>query len=205
MTLKLYFIPGRSWLPRWLLDEMGEPYELVTLDAQAGENRKPEFLAVNPLGKLPALVVDGRVMTETAAICLYLADLRPRLQLAPAADDPDRGRYLTLMVHASTALEPSVEDVLLKRQSDRLMVGWNPLPEELSFVEGQLGQGPYLFGDRFTAADVMIGGVLVWASQFPEVALPTSLKAYVDSLMARPALAALFAEAIEALNAGKSS
>ena len=84
MNLTLYFIPGRSWLPRWLLGEMGEPFELVTLDAEAGEHRKPPYLAVNPLGKLPALVVDGRVMTETAAICLFLADLRPRLHLAPA-------------------------------------------------------------------------------------------------------------------------
>ena len=84
MTLKLYFIPGRSWLPRWLLGEMGEPFELVELDFAAGETRKPAYLAVNPLGKLPALEADGQVITETAAICLYLADLRPKLGLAPS-------------------------------------------------------------------------------------------------------------------------
>ncbi|HEY0649433.1 glutathione S-transferase family protein [Phenylobacterium sp.] len=193
MNLTLYFIPGRSWLPRWLLGEMGEPFELVTLDAEAGEHRKPPYLAVNPLGKLPALVVDGRVMTETAAICLFLADLRPRLHLAPAIGDPDRGRYLSLMVHASTALEPSVSDVLLKRQSDRLMVGWNPLKDELAFVEGHLGRGPYLFGGRFTAADVMIGGVLIWASQL-QIKLTPALDGYVARLMSRPQLARLFAE-----------
>ena len=193
MTLTLYFIPGRSWLPRWLLGEMGEPFELVTLDAEAGEHRKPGYLAINPLGKLPALEADGRVMTETAAICLYLTDLRPRQQLAPPAGDPDRGRYLTLMVHASTALEPSVEDVLLKRQSDRLMVGWNPLKDELAFVEHHLGRGPYLFGERFTAADVMIGGVLIWASQL-NIKLTPALDGYVARLMSRPQLARLFAE-----------
>jgi len=192
MTLKLYFIPGRSWLPRWLLGEMGEPFELVELDFDKGETRKPEYLAINPLGKLPALDADGQVITETAAICLYLADLRPKLQLAPSVGDPDRGRYLALMVHASTALEPSVADVFLKRQSDRLMVGWVPLKDELPFVERHLGDGPYLFGDRFTAADVMVGGVLIWANQL-EVKLTPKLDAYVKRLMARPALAKLFA------------
>lgn len=192
MTLKLYFIPGRSWLPRWLLGEMGEPFELVELDFAAGETRKPAYLAVNPLGKLPALEADGQVITETAAICLYLADLRPKLGLAPSLGDPDRGRYLSLMVHASAALEPSVTDVFLKRQSDRLMVGWVPLKDELPFVERHLGDGPYLFGDRFTAADVMVGGVLVWATQL-EIQLTPKLDAYVQRLMKRPVLAKLFA------------
>ena len=192
MTLKLYFIPGRSWLPRWLLGEMGEPFELVELDFAAGETRKPAYLAVNPLGKLPALEADGQVITETAAICLYLADLRPKLGLAPSLGDPDRGRYLSLMVHASAALEPSVTDVFLKRQSDRLMVGWVPLKDELPFVERHLGDGPCLFGDRFTAADVMVGGVLVWATQL-EIQLTPKLDAYVQRLMKRPVLAKLFA------------
>ncbi len=107
--------------------------------------------------------------------------------------DPDRGRYLALMVHASTALEPSVTDVILKRTSDRLMVGWNPLPDELAFVEGHLGDGPWLFGDQFTAADIMVGGVLVWATG-QQVPLGDKLAAYVQRLMARPALAKLFAD-----------
>lgn len=193
MTLKLYFFPGRSWLPRWLLEEMGEPYELIELDGEAGENREAAYLTVNPLGKVPALDVDGRVMTETAAICLYLADLRPALKLAPAPTDPDRGRYLTLMVHASTAAEPSIIDVLLNRTSDRTMVGWNPLPDELAFIEGHLGDGPYLFGEQFTAADVMLGGVLVWASGM-KVEMPLKLTAYVQRLVARPVLSRMFRE-----------
>jgi glutathione S-transferase len=197
MTLKLYFIPGRSWLPRWLLGELGEPFELIVLDEAKKEHKQPAYLAVNPLGKLPALEHDGRVVTETAAICLYLADLRPKHGLAPSLGDPDRGRYLTLMVHASTALEPAIEDVLLKRQSEPQMVGWSPVKDEFAFVEGHLGDGPFLFGDRFTAADVMIGGVLIWASQL-ETKLPPKLDAYAKRLMRRPALAKLFAEAAKA-------
>lgn len=193
MTLKLYFFPGRSWLPRWLLEEMGEPYELIELDGEAEEHRKAAYLAVNPLGKVPALDVDGRVMTETAAICIYLADLRPEKKLAPAATDPDRGRYLTLMVHASAAAEPAVIDSLLERESDRLMVGWNPLPDELAFIEGHLGDGPYMFGEHFTAADVMMGGLLVWATGM-KVPMTPKLDAYVQRLMARPVLSRMFAE-----------
>lgn len=194
MALKLYFTPGRSWLPRWLLDEQGEPFELIQLDIQKGESHRPEYLAINPLGKLPALDVDGHITTETAAICLYLADRKPGLAIPP--DDPERGRYLTLVVHASAALEPAVEDLLLKRESDPLWVGWRPLKDELAFVEKHLGEGPWLFGERFTAADIMIGGVLVWATQL-EVETTPKLKAYVGRLMARPALAALFRDFAE--------
>ncbi|HYE47703.1 MAG TPA: glutathione S-transferase family protein [Caulobacter sp.] len=191
MTLKLYFIPGRSWLPRWLLEELDEPFELIELDAEKQEHKQPAYLAINPLGKLPALDVDGHVMNETAAICLYLADLRPEKGLAPAQDDPERGRYLSLMVHASAALEPSVEDVLLKRESKSEWVGWLPLKDELAFVEHHLGQGPHLLGERFTAADIMIGGVLIWAKQL-EIPLTPTLDAYASRLIARPVLTRLF-------------
>ena len=111
--------------------------------------------------------------------------------MAPAVDDPDRGRYLTLMVHASSALEPAIEDILLKRESDPAMVGSCPARDELGSVEGHLGEGPYLFGERFTAADVMIGGVTIW-TRLLGVELPAALDAYVARLMARPALMRLF-------------
>lgn len=193
MALKLYFIPGRSWLPRWLLDELEQPFELIELDAEAKEHKQPKFLAINPLGKLPALDVDGHVMTETAAICLYLADRWPEKGFTFPLDHPDRGRLLTLVVHASAALEPAVEDILLKRASDPLYVGWQPLPDELAFIGKHLGDGPYLFGDQFTVADIMIGGVLIWSSQL-DVDQTPNLDAYVARLMARPALAKLFAQ-----------
>ena len=193
MTLRLYFFPGRSWLPRWLLGELEEPFELVELDPEKGEHKRPAYLAINPLGKVPALDHDGRVVTETAAICIYLADMRPERGLAPPVGHPDRGPYLTLMVHASAALEPSLMDVLLNRRSDPGMNGWGSTADELGFVEQRLGDGPYLFGERFTAADVMIGGVLIWA-RLAGVAQTPVLDAYTDRLMARPVLAKLFAE-----------
>ena len=190
--LKLYYYMGRPIMPRWLLEEMAEPYELITFDMQKKDQKKPEYLAINALGKLPALDVDGRVMTEAAAILLYLADLRPEKGFAPALDDPERGRYLTLMVHGPAALEPAILDKQLKRKWVEAN-GWGTLEEEYAFVEQHLGDGPWLLGERFTAADVEIGGQLVWATML-KIDLPPKLADYVKRLMARPALAQLFAD-----------
>lgn len=191
--IKLYFIPGRSWLPRWLLEELRHPYELISLDLEAGEHKREAYLSVNALGKAPALEIDGKVMTESAAICLHLADRFAHGQLAPELDDPDRPRYLTLMVHASAALDPVLSLHLFKRDMPAEQVGWGSLEGEFAFIEGHLGEGPYLFGERFTAADVMVGGMLIWG-MLAGIALPPPLKAYAKRLMQRSALVRLFDE-----------
>ncbi|MDO9223618.1 MAG: glutathione S-transferase family protein [Caulobacter sp.] len=190
--LKLYYYMGRPIMPRWLLEEMAEPYELITFDIKKKDQKKPSYLAINPLGKLPALDHDGRIMTEAAAILIYLADLRPEKGFAPALDDPERGRYLTLMVHGPAALEPAIIDKATKRKWTDTN-GWGTLKEEYAFVEMHLGDGPWMLGERFTAADVEIGGQLVWATML-KIRLPPKLADYVKRLMARPALAKLFAE-----------
>lgn len=194
--LKLYYYMGRPIMPRWLLEEMAEPYELVRFDAAERDQKKSDYLAVNPLGKLPALEIDGRVMTEAAAILLWLADHRPEKGFAPAAEDPLRPKYLTLMVHGPAALEPAILDWMLKREWTEAN-GWGTLEEEFAFVEMHLGDGPWILGERFTAADVEIGGQLVWATML-KLELPPKLAAYVERLMARPALANIFAEAEQA-------
>jgi len=190
--LKLYYYMGRPLMPRWLLEEMAEPYELVTFDAEKKDQKKPAYLAVNPVGKLPALEVDGRVMTEAAAIMLYLADLRPEKGFAPDLKAPERGKYLTLMVHGPAAIEPAIIDQITKRKWTEAN-GWGTIEEEFAFVEMHLGDGPWMLGERFTAADCEIGGQLVWATMM-KLKLPPKLAGYVERLMARPALARLFAE-----------
>lgn len=190
--LKLYYYMGRPIMPRWLLEEMAEPHELIIFDASKKDQKKPEYLAINPVGKLPALDVDGRVMTESTAIMLYLADLRPEKGFAPAPDHPDRGKYLALMVHGPAALEPAIIDQITGREWTEAN-GWGRLEEEFAFVEMHLGDGPWIMGDRFTAADVGIGGQLVWATG-QKVKLPPKLADYVKRLMERPVLAKLFAE-----------
>lgn len=190
--LKLYYYMGRPIMPRWLLEEMAEPYELVTFDAEKKDQKSPDFLAVNPVGKLPALEIDGWVMAETAAICLFLADLRTEKGFAPRWDAPLRAKYLTLMVHGPAAVEPAILDRHLKREWTEAN-GWGTLEGEFAFLEMHLADGPWILGDRFTAADVIIGGQLVWATML-ELALPPALADYVARLMSRPALARLFAE-----------
>lgn len=191
--LRLYFIPGRSWLPRWLLEELDQPYELVRLDRERGEHKQPAYLKINPLGKAPSLEINGQVMNEGAAICLYLADRYSTGRLALAGDEPERPRYLALMVHASAALDPSISDWIFKRKTVPAEVGWGTVAQELAFLEGQLGHGPFLFGERFSAADVMIGGTLIWG-RLAGLVLPESLQAYTGRLLQRPKLVALFDE-----------
>lgn len=192
-SLTLYFIPGRSWLPRWLLEELQQPYRLVRLDQTRGDHKQPPYLAINVLGKLPALDVDGKVMIETAAICLYLADRFGMGRLAPALQGRDRPRYLSLMVHASAALDPMLAERVQGRATPPEQMGWGTHEQEIHFVEGQLDAGPYLFGDTFTAADVMVGGMLIWG-KLSGVALSPRLEDYVARLMQRPALMKLFEE-----------
>ena len=115
--IKLYHAaPSRSSTVLWMLEELGEPYELALLDLKKGEQRQPAYLAVNPMGKVPALIHDGVLITEVGAICTYLADAYPRAGLAPAVDDPLRGPYLRWMFFQGNCLEPALIDRALKRE-----------------------------------------------------------------------------------------
>lgn len=183
--MKLYFNPqSRALIAKWMLDECGARYDIVPIDLKAGEHKGPAFLAINPAGKLPALV-DGEVtLFENAAICLYVADKFAEAKLAPTPDSPQRGRYLSLMVYSTSQLEPSMGDALmsLPTQDSR---GWTPYETSRRIIEEQLADGPYLFGDWFTAADVMIGSMFIWKRRFAGTSDGAVLDAYVDRLLAR--------------------
>jgi glutathione S-transferase len=160
--MKLYFNPqSRAVIAKWMLDECGVPYEVVPIDFAKREHKTPEFLKINPAGKLPALV-DGDVKVfESAAICLYVADKFAEANLAPKIGAPERGRYLSLMVYSSSQLEPAMGDALLNVQT-LPQRGWSDFETVKDVIERELGDGPYLFGNWFTAADVMIGSMFVW-------------------------------------------
>jgi len=184
--MKLYFNPrSRATIAKWMLDECGAQYEIVPIDLEKKENKSPDFLKVNPAGKLPALVDGEDRLFECAAICLYLADKFPEAQLAPKPGDKDRGRYLSLMVYSASQLEPAMGDHLLKQQPAPSR-GWTDFETALNVVERELGDGPYLFGERFTAADVMIGSMFIWMRRFGATTGRPALDAYVDRLLARP-------------------
>lgn len=187
MTMKLYFDPqSRSQVAKWMLDEAGVDYGIVTTLIKDKAHKRPEYLKINPAGKLPALV-DGRTrIFENAAICMYIAEKFPGKRLAPFAGTPEHGRYLSLMVYSTAQLEPSMGDSLLHIRSNNSARGWTNFEEAKNAVERELGYGPYLFGKQFTAADVMIGSMLIWYRAFGGKLNRPKLDAYADRLQARP-------------------
>jgi len=185
--MKLYYNPrSRAAIAKWMLDECSADYEIVPIDLQKREHKAPEFLKINPAGKLPALVDGDSRIFEGAAICLYLGDKFPQARLAPQIDSPERGRYLSLVVYSTSQLEPAMGDALLK-VPHLPQRGWTNFETARDVIEGELGDGPYLFGDWFTAADVMIGSMFIWQRIFGAPPDRPRLEAYVDRLLARPA------------------
>lgn len=185
--MKLYFNPkSRAVIAKWMLDECAVEYEIVPIDLEKREHKAAAFLKVNPVGKLPALVDGESRIFEGAAICLYLADKYPEANLAPKIGAPERGRYLSLMVYSTSQLEPALGDALLGAPwlPQR---GWTDFETARNVIEGELGDGPFLFGDWFTAADVMIGAMFIWRRMLGQQSDRPKLEAYVDRLLARPA------------------
>ena len=185
--MKLYYNPkSRAAIAKWMLDECRADYEIVPIDFTKREHKTPEFLKINPAGKLPAFV-DGEVkIFESAAICLYLGEKFPETKLAPQIGAPERGRYLSLMVYSTSQLEPAMGDALLG-VTTLAQRGWTDFETAKDVVERELGDGPYLFGNWFTAADVMIGSMFVWKRMWGGPPDRPKLEAYVDRLLARPA------------------
>lgn len=185
--MKLYYNPqSRATVAKWMLDECGVDYEIVPIDLQKREQKSPEFLQINPSGKLPALVDGDSKLFENVAICLYLADKFPEAGLAPSLDAPERSRYLSLMVYSTSQLEPSMGDALMELDTHSSR-GWTDFETVQDVIEHELGDGAYLFGDWFTAADVMIGSMFMWKRTFGGPPGRPNIEAYVDRLLQRPA------------------
>ena len=185
--MKLYYNPrSRAVISKWMLDECGAEYEIVPIDFEKREHKTPEFLKINPAGKLPALVDGHSKIFEGAAICLYLGDKFPEANLAPKIGAPERGRYLSLMVYSTSQLEPAMGDAMLGGQTSPQR-GWTDFETARNVIEGELGDGPYLFGESFTAADVIIGSLFIWRRMLGGQPDRLKLEAYVDRLLARPA------------------
>jgi glutathione S-transferase len=184
--MRLYFNPqSRAVIAKWMLDECGAEYAIVAIDFAKREHKTAEFLKINPAGKLPALVDGDTKVFEGAAICLYLGDKFSEANLAPPIAAPQRGRYLSLMVYSTSQLEPAMGDTLLKVEP-LAQRGWSEFETVKDVIEGELGAGPYLFGDWFTAADIMIGSMFIWKRIWGAAPDRPKLEAYIDRLLARP-------------------
>jgi len=187
--LILYYAPKtRATAARMLLEELGAPYELRILNLAKGEQRTAEFLAVNPLGKVPTIVHKGVVVTEQVAIYLYLADAFPQAGLAPAIGDPLRGPYLRWLAFYGSAFEPAMIDHAQQRGLERsAMSAYGSYDDVVAAIRVQLATGPYILGETFTAADILWGTALRWMSAFGLIEATPEIAAYVERIAARPA------------------
>jgi glutathione S-transferase len=210
-ALTLYHNPqSRSAGARVLLEALGVDYAVVPIDFASGQNRTPEFLAINPLGKLPTLVHDGAVVTEQVAITIYLADRFSSGQLAPALDDPLRGPYLRWLAFYGACFEPALVDHAYKREPlDPAVAPYRDYDTVIETLVTQLSKGTWLLGDRFTAADVLWGTALRWTTGFGIVPKLPAITGYIERASALPAFvragekdAALMAELSAASAAG---
>lgn len=189
MTLTLYTNPmSRGRIARWMLEEIGQPYQVEYL-GYGGAMKAPAYRAINPMGKVPALVHDGRVVTEVAAICAYLADAFPEAGLAPAP--ADRADYYRWLFFAAGPLEQAVVNKALGfevPEDRRATVGYDTFATTIDAVDGLLQSRDYVTG-TFSAADVYLGSHIAWELMFGTIPSRPSFEAYVARGRARPALA----------------
>jgi glutathione S-transferase len=189
--LTLYHIaPSRSSIVHWMLEEVGEPYDIHLLSMKRGENRQPDYLAINPMGKVPALRHGDVVITEASAICAYLADAFPQANLAPPIDDPRRGPYLKWLFFSPGCIEPAIMDRAFPRKEAAPVaaLGYGDFETVLDVVAKAVSQDQHILGRQFTAADVVIGSALRWGMAFKLLPERPEFVAYVGRLAERPAL-----------------
>ena len=180
---------SRSAGTRALLEELGADYDLHVLDLKAGEQREPDYLAINPMGKVPAIHHHGALVTEQPAVFIYLADLYPAAKLAPPLGDPLRGPYLRWLVFYGSCFEPAIVDRSMQREPAPPSTSpYGDYDTMLQTLVDQLGKGPYLLGDTFSAADVLWGTALNWTTMFKLVPELPVIRAYIDRVLARPAM-----------------
>jgi glutathione S-transferase len=188
--LTLYHIaPSRSSVALWMLEEIGEPYDIHLLSMKRGTNREPAYLAVNPMGKVPALRHRDVVITECAAVCTYLADAFPKAGLNIPLDDPQRGPYLKWLFFGPSVLEWATMDRAFPRagETQRAALGYGDFDTTMDVLAKAVTPGPFLMGDKFTAADVVIGSTLRWGTMFKMIPERKEFADYVARFVDRPA------------------
>ncbi|GIK48743.1 MAG: glutathione S-transferase family protein [Hyphomonadaceae bacterium] len=192
MSLTFYTNPmSRGRIVRWMLEEVGEPYETVVLDY--GTTMKgADYLAINPMGKVPAIRHGDVIVTEAAAICAYLADAFPAAKLAPPSGGKLRGPYYRWLFYGAGPVEAMVSNQALGvvvPEDKRGMIGYGSREQVLDTLEYAVSHGDYLVGDSFTAADLYLGAQLGWGLQFGTIEKRPAFETYVGRIFSRPAAA----------------
>lgn len=172
-----------------LLKELNAEYDLHVLNMKANEQRGSEYLAINPMGKVPAVKHGDIVITEQVAVFLYLTDLYPEAKLAPDIGDPLRGSYLRWMVFYGSCFEPAIVDRAQKREPAPPAISpYGDYETMLNVLTDQLSKGEYFLGDRFTALDVLWGRALTWITMFELVPALPMIQSYIDRINVRPSV-----------------
>ena len=185
--MKLYYAPHtRAISILWLLEEIGQPYELARVDIRGDVGEA--YRQVNPMGKVPALEDGALQMAEGSAIAAYLGDRFPQAGLAPAMGDPARGRYLQWLFFAAGCVEPAISEKLHGWAPDRMRHAWGDFDSVIATLDQAVAAGPWLLGEHFTTADVMIGMGVHWGLMFGGFPKGGAIEAYHGRLAARPAL-----------------
>ena len=187
--MKLFWAPQtRAQRGIWLLEEAGVEYEMVRIDLGVEESRATEgFLDASPMGKVPA-IVDGDVrMSESAAICLYVADRYAMGSLAPSIDDARRGKYLYWTLYTPAVVEPAMSEKFNKVESNRRRSGWGDFELMVETWDDALEEREWVLGEQFTAADVMLGSSAIFLRHFDMLPETRNLSTYADRCLARPA------------------
>ena len=181
--------PSRSSIILWMLEELGQPYDIKLIKLSEGDNLKPGYLAINPMGKVPALDHKGTVITEAAAICTYLADEFPQAKLNVPVGSPRRGVYLKWLFFGPGCFEPAVIDRAAPRKEEarRGMLGYGTFDTTMDTVAKAIAKGPWLMGEQFTAADIIIGSNIRWGTIFKLIPERPEFTAYAARIAARPA------------------
>ena len=187
--MKLYWAPQtRAFRALWMLEEAGIAYERELVDLRNGGQDTREFRAINPMGKVPALTDGAARLAESAAICAYVAERAPEAGLAPPLGDPARGRYLQYLFFSSGCMEPAFVQKMMGVNLPKSNAGWGSFDLVMEVVDAALKPGPYLLGEAFSAADVMLGSDVWYGIGLLKVIVPTpAMSAYVERLTARPA------------------
>jgi glutathione S-transferase len=187
--MQLHWSPrSRSFTALWLMEETGQPYERVLTDISTGAQKKPDYLAINPMGKVPALKDGDATLAEAAAICAYVAERYPEARLAPPLGDPRRAKYLYWLFFAPGCIEPAMVQISTKLEMSSIAAGWGEASRVFDVLDNALAKGPWVLGENFSAADVAIGSALNFSVRlFKMVPSRPSFDAYIARCIARPA------------------
>lgn len=187
--MKLYWSPRtRSFTALWLMEETGQPYERVLIDLTKGAQQAPEYLAINPMGKVPAIQDGDTTLAEAAAICAYVAERHPNAKLAPPPGDALRAKYLYWLFFGPGCIEPAMVQVATKIEMNPVAAGWGNAERVFDVLDTALEKGPWILGENFSAADIVIGSGLNFSVRlFKMVPSRPSFERYLDACAARPA------------------